>query len=520
MDNRIYFSDNLPILKSLPDESIDLIYIDPPFNTKKIQKRTRIKTIKDIYGDRRGFKGNIYRTIEIETKSYNDKYEYFIDNFLRPRLLEAFRLLKKHGGLYFHIDYREVHYCKILLDEIFGRDSYINEIIWAYDYGGRAKSKWPTKHDNILFYVKNPKGYIFNPDEIDREDYMAPGLVGPEKAKRGKMPTDTWWPVYSGTKKAPISLSDSWWAHHIKNKNITDIWTSGKIKSKGQSDVWWQTIVPTTSKERIGYPTQKPRKLIDRIIKASSYQGNVVLDFFAGSGTVGESCLELGRKFILVENNETALEIMAKRFNGVKDIEWVNFDPKPYQVDLQVNKPTNSQDKRPNLRDEFIMLAGVANYLRDGFEETSDQWNNSPFRWILNLPPGRKGKLAHNLIKYWLSIRDGMLDLNRGNGNFLLINNHRFIIKFSTLWVNGVYKFQQIRSSGYDYIICLGISPFDVHCWIFEKDFALTHAIPQHRGSKVADYWMEINSNYPPEWAIGKGGTLENAYRIIKNLRK
>src|SRR5215213_3912664 len=200
MMNRIYFEDNLPVLKSLSDESVDLIYIDPPFNTKKVQKRATIKTVQDEQGDRKGFKGNTYRTIELGMTEYDDKFDSYIDGFLRPRIKEAHRILKQHGSLYFHIDYREVHYCKILLDEIFGRESFLNEIIWAYDYGGRAKSRWPAKHDNILFYVKNPKKYIFNGSAIDREPYMAPGLVGPEKAQRGKLPTDTWYFEFVGSK--------------------------------------------------------------------------------------------------------------------------------------------------------------------------------------------------------------------------------------------------------------------------------------------------------------------------------
>lgn len=293
----------------MPSESVDLIYIDPPFNTGKVQALTSIKTFRDDNGDRKGFMGNLYQTVELGTKSYHDSFNgksddllkpemrkayrtlapygsiYFIEGFLRPRLVEAYRLLKPHGSLYFHIDYREVHYCKILLDSIFGRDSFINEIIWAYDFGGKAKTKWPSKHDNILFYAKDPSNYIFNSAAIDREDYMAPGLVGPEKAKRGKLPTDT----------------------------------------------WWHTIVPTNSKERTGYPTQKPLGVVNRIIQASSYPGNIVLDFFAGSGTVGESCLNLGRAFVLIDNNPEALEVMARRFAGRENIEWIGFSPSRQQ---------------------------------------------------------------------------------------------------------------------------------------------------------------------------------------------
>jgi site-specific DNA-methyltransferase (adenine-specific) len=276
MINKIYFGDNLEILKNLSDNSIPLIYIDPPFNSQKVQSRTQLKTTKDPNGDRIGFLGTSYKTEEIGTKKYSDSFDDY-EGFIRPRIEEAYRILAPNGSLYFHIDYREVHYCKIWLDQIFGRDSFMNEIIWAYDYGAKSKSKWPAKHDNILLYVKDPKNYTFNVEDIDREPYMAPGLCGPEKAARGKLPTDTW---------------------------------------------WW-TIVGTNSKERNGYPTQKPLGIINRIIRASSNPDEIVMDFFAGSGTVGESCLNLGRKFILIDNNPQAIEVMQKRFEGNPNVEWI-----------------------------------------------------------------------------------------------------------------------------------------------------------------------------------------------------
>jgi site-specific DNA-methyltransferase (adenine-specific) len=276
MPNTIYFADNLPVLQSLSDGSIDLIYIDPPFNTGRVQARTQIRTERSEKGDRTGFGGKRYETLKVGSKSYADLFDDYLA-FLEPRLVEARRVLKPDGSLYFHIDYREVHYCKILLDEIFGRESFLNEIIWAYDYGGRTKKKWPPKHDNILWYAKNPRRYTYNVDAIERIPYMAPGLVGPEKAARGKLPTDT----------------------------------------------WWNTIVATNGKEKTGYPTQKPLAIIQRIILASSNPGDVVLDFFAGSGTVGEMCLKLGRQFILVDNNPEAIEVMKKRFAGQEGIEWV-----------------------------------------------------------------------------------------------------------------------------------------------------------------------------------------------------
>jgi len=276
MKNKIYLGDNLEVLKSLEDQTIDLIYIDPPFNTGKKQARKQISVALNKNGDRVGFGGNRYQTTVIGERAYRDYFDDYL-SFLEPRLQEAYRVLKSDGSLYFHIDYREVHYCKILLDEIFGRDSFLNEIIWAYDFGGRSKTRWPAKHDNILFYVKNPENYTFNREEVDRIPYMAPGLVGKEKAARGKFPTDT----------------------------------------------WWHTIVGTNSKEKTGYPTQKPVGVLQRIVAASSNRGDVVLDFFAGSGTIGEVCLDLGRYFIMVDNNPQAINVMHKRFDGIDAIDWV-----------------------------------------------------------------------------------------------------------------------------------------------------------------------------------------------------
>ncbi len=280
MPSTIYFADNLKVLRELPSASVDLVYIDPPFNTGKTQSRTQLRTEMDSNGDRVGFQGRRYSTVKLGSKAYTDIFDDFLA-FLEPRMVETRRILTPAGSLYFHIDYREVHYCKVLLDQIFGRDSFLNEIIWAYDYGARTKKKWPPKHDNILWYAKDPGHYTYNVDAIERIPYMAPGLVGPEKAKRGKLPTDT----------------------------------------------WWHTIVPTNGKEKTGYPTQKPLAILRRIIAASSNPGETVLDFFAGSGTTGAACIELGRKFILVDDNPQAMETMARRFSGVAGIEWAGYEP-------------------------------------------------------------------------------------------------------------------------------------------------------------------------------------------------
>ncbi len=280
MIRRILFGENLTLLKAIKDESIDLIYIDPPFNTGHAQARTQIRTIRSQNGDRTGYQGQRYETIKLQSRAYRDSFDDYLA-FLEPRLLEAHRVLKVNGSLYFHIDFREVHYCKILLDQIFGRECFLNEIIWAYDYGGRTKKKWPPKHDNILWYARDPGNYIFNSEAVDRIPYMAPGLVGEVKAARGKLPTDT----------------------------------------------WWHTIVPTNSKEKMGYPTQKPLGILRRIIQASSNPGDLVLDFFAGSGTTASACLELGRQFIMMDDNIQAMQVMAKRFSDQKNIEWVGYDP-------------------------------------------------------------------------------------------------------------------------------------------------------------------------------------------------
>jgi site-specific DNA-methyltransferase (adenine-specific) len=284
MRNQIIFAENLPVLREMQSASANMIYIDPPFNTGKIQARTQVSTVAADNGDRTGFQGRRYRTTTLGSKAFSDVFDDYL-GFLQPRLVEAYRILARNGTLYVHLDHREVHYVKVLLDSIFGRDSFLNEIIWAYDYGGRAKNKWPPKHDTILVFVKDPEDYVFNYDDIDRIPYMAPGLVGPEKAARGKMPTDT----------------------------------------------WWHTIVPTNGKEKTGYPTQKPLGILKRMVLASSNPGDLVLDFFAGSGTTGEACQQTGRRFVLIDENPEALQVMAKRFEQRAGIEWVGFDPKPFQ---------------------------------------------------------------------------------------------------------------------------------------------------------------------------------------------
>jgi len=258
--------DNLAALPLLPDASFRLIYIDPPFNTGRVQSRQTTTMKRTAFGDRTGFKGHTYETIKGLLYSYDDEFADYWD-FLEPRLFEAWRLLDAQGTLYLHLDYREVHYAKVVLDALFGRENFLNEIVWAYDYGARATKRWPSKHDTILVYVKDPKLYFFDNEAVDREPYMAPGLVTPEKAERGKLPTD----------------------------------------------VWWHTIVSPTGKEKTGYATQKPEGVLRRIVQASSAPGDWVLDFFAGSGTTGAVAQKLGRHFVLMEQNPDAIAIMRSR---------------------------------------------------------------------------------------------------------------------------------------------------------------------------------------------------------------
>jgi site-specific DNA-methyltransferase (adenine-specific) len=278
-DNHIYFGDNLEILKSLPAGHVNMIYIDPPFNTGRSQSRIQMKTVRDEEnGDRVGFKGQRYRTIKIGSRTYNDVFDDY-HGFLEPRLIEAKRVLAHDGVFFFHIDFREVHYCKVMLDQIFGRESFLNEIIWAYDYGARSKSRWPAKHDNILFYAKKPESFVFDLEACDRIAYMAPELCGEEKAARGKTPTD----------------------------------------------VWWHTIVSPTGREKTGYPTQKPLGIMRRLIKVHTRPGDIVMDFFSGSGSTGVAAAELGRRFIMCDQNPEAIAVMKMRVSEWKT-EFHNCD--------------------------------------------------------------------------------------------------------------------------------------------------------------------------------------------------
>ena len=278
----IILGDNADVLPTLPARFARLAYVDPPFNTGGRQRRDRMRVVADaLAGDRVGFGGRRYRTVRLASASYPDHHRDF-EAFLMPRIEAALRCLTEDGSIFVHLDGREVHYVKVALDRLVGRDRFMNEIIWAYDYGGRSRRRWPPKHDTILWYVMDPGRYVFNYDAIDRIPYLAPGLVSREKAARGKTPTD----------------------------------------------VWWHTIVPTSGREKTGYPTQKPLGVLNRIVKVHSHPGDVVLDFFAGSGTAGDAAARNGRGFVLIDDNPAAVRIAARRLASCSP-ECVGFSAEP-----------------------------------------------------------------------------------------------------------------------------------------------------------------------------------------------
>lgn len=267
-EDQVLLGDNLEILPAFDDGSFQLVYADPPFNTGRTQRRLTLATEAKAQGDRTGFGGRRYSTRVLGESSFADTFDDYL-GFLEPRLRELRRLLAPTGTLYLHLDYREAHYAKVLLDELFGRDCFLNEIVWAYDYGARPRRRWPAKHDTILVYVRDPERYWFDAEEVEREPYMAPGLVTAEKAARGKLPTD----------------------------------------------VWWHTIVSPTGKEKTGYATQKPEGVVRRLVQASSRPGDWCLDPFAGSGTLGAVCAGLGRRYVLVDSSPEAVEVARKRLS-------------------------------------------------------------------------------------------------------------------------------------------------------------------------------------------------------------
>jgi site-specific DNA-methyltransferase (adenine-specific) len=268
-DDQVLLGDCLDVMAGFDDGAFQLVYADPPFNTGRDRVRRTLRTERSDNGDRAGFAGRTYASTVLAQSSYADTFDDYLA-FLGPRLREARRVLADTGTLYLHTDPRQSHYCKVLLDELFGRECFLNEIVWAYDYGARSRRRWPAKHDTILAYVKDPDRYHFDAEAVDREPYMAPGLQTPERVARGKLPTD----------------------------------------------VWWHTIVPTSGREKTGYPTQKPEGVVRRMVLASSRSGDWCLDPFAGSGTLGAVARAAGRRYVLVDQSVEACTVMARRLGS------------------------------------------------------------------------------------------------------------------------------------------------------------------------------------------------------------
>jgi site-specific DNA-methyltransferase (adenine-specific) len=267
-DDLLVEGDNADVLPLLPRGAFDLVYVDPPFNTGARRRGGRTKAVRDAAAPA-GFGGHGYRRTRPEGPAYADAFDDYA-GWLVPRLVAAHALLAEHGSLYVHLDQREVHYVKVALDAALGRERFLSEVVWAYDYGGKPRDRWAPKHDTVLVYVATPGRHHFDPDAIDRVPYLAPKLAGPEKAARGKLPTD----------------------------------------------VHWQTIVPTNGRERTGYPTQKPEGLLRRFVQASSRPGGWCLDCFAGSGTLGAVAEALGRRYVLVDSSAEAIAVAGARLSA------------------------------------------------------------------------------------------------------------------------------------------------------------------------------------------------------------
>ena len=260
--NVVHKAEAIHFLESIPDESVDLIYTDPPFGTGDKQQLNRKS------------KGVI-----VSKLSYDDKFEDYVD-FLSRHLVHMRRILKQSGTMYLHLDWRWVHYAKVECDKIFGVRNFLNHVVWSYNFGGRGRDRWPQKHDDILVYTKSCGDHLFNWDEIDRIPYAAPELqfVGRSKEEA--------------------------------EKRIA----TGQVPT----DVWSMSIVGTASRERVGYPSQKPLKLVKRVIRASSPHRGLVVDPFAGSGTTAVAALESGRDFLVCDRSEEAINVMKDRLTDSK----------------------------------------------------------------------------------------------------------------------------------------------------------------------------------------------------------
>lgn len=415
--NQILHGDNLPLLRLLPDESVRLIYVDPPFNTGKKQSRRRIKSVADQTGDRNGFGDRRYASEVVSEVGYNDRFDDY-PAFLEPRLREAYRVLTADGSLFFHIDWRESARCRLLLEDIFGGDQHcLNEIIWAYDYGARSRRKWSSKHDNIYWFAKDPANYIFNDEALPRIPYMAPDLVGAKKSARGKTPTD----------------------------------------------VWWHTIVPTNSREKTGYPTQKPLDLLRWIVAVHSQAGDVVLDFFAGSGTCGVAAQAQGRQFVLIDSAKTAVQTMRKRLNAPAADEADEADKTAEAADVADAADADKAAGAPDRKQALLAAIGA---VKKTWRPDRSVWLGSPTDWLHLLSPDEQHKAGEAILTEYLALFNIQM---RRSGRALYCRDKKLSLRLALAGDSHGYRFDAIKQSA-DYYGLLGIAPQTIHLWVLPAD--------------------------------------------------
>lgn len=280
--NKIFWGDNLQVMSHLLKEfrgKIDLIYIDPPFDSKADYKKKIKMKGKTVYGD----------TSSFEEKQYGDIWtndEYL--QFMYERLIMLKELLSDKGSIYLHCDWHKVHHLRLIMDEVFGPSNFRNEVIWWYLWGGRGKTQWNSKHDNILFYSKSDNWTFNYMDVLDEHNLMTEGSKNRLNYKGAMVTTKS------------------------ENSEIPE----DKVLP---SDTWYIATINAMAKEKENYPTQKPVDLLEKIIKASSNEADIVFDCFMGSGTTQAVAMKLGRRFIGADINLGAIQTTTKRLINISE---------------------------------------------------------------------------------------------------------------------------------------------------------------------------------------------------------
>jgi site-specific DNA-methyltransferase (adenine-specific) len=342
--NTLYTNDNLFILSGLNSNLVDLIYLDPPFNSKRIYSAPiGSKAAGSSFKDMWTWEDVNEEYLNALAENYPALAEFIASigaihseamkaylTYMARRIIEMYRILKDTGSLYLHCDPTASHYLKVVLDEIFGKNNFRNEITWCYGSGGASKSHFSRKHDTIFWYSKSQK-IIFNIDDV-REPYSSP-----EKSA------------------TPKKVGDK---EYIKMNPL------GRIPFD-----WWQIPILTNSaKERTGYPTQKPLALLHRIIKASSNEGDIVMDPFCGCATTCVAAQQLGRKWIGIDIAEQCADVLVDRLSNDAGIfkDFINRKDIPQRTDVMIAEPTKQIKER---------LYAEQNRLCNGCKTYFDIWN-------------------------------------------------------------------------------------------------------------------------------------------------